>query len=271
MNVSVTYLRASQRAAAAFLRHYSSSFGLASSFLSSQVSQDIHTLYAVVRIADEIVDGAATTDIAAQLQAYESQILQAPQHSFHTDPVVHAYAELARRISIPTAQMAAFFQAMGQDIQPRTFDHDDLAAYVYGSAEVIGLLCLRIFLDGNPGTAVQQKGARQLGNAFQIINFVRDIQADQVLGRNYFGEFDEAAKQARLTQAIADIDTALATTKDLPQRCVLAIHAAGILYRNLAEKLLQIPLDILYSERIRIPGPRKLQCVVTQLPASLRR
>ena len=168
------YDQAASRAAAQVMGRYSTSFSLATRLLRGRVRADIRHLYAVVRIADELVDGAAAqahTDPAAALDAYEKTILAAPQQRLHTDLVVHAYALTARRCGFPREYLAAFFHSMRADLKQREYSSAELQDYIYGSAEVIGLLCLQIFLaeeSVSPADrTAMERGARALGSAFQ--------------------------------------------------------------------------------------------------------
>lgn len=256
-HASHLYLGAAQAAASAVIHTYSSSFSLATRLLAPQVRTDIQTLYAVVRIADEIVDGAAQENIAQLLDSYEAQILTSPQQEFHTDPVVHAYAEMVRRIGIRSEDMQAFFNAMRMDTQAVTHDAASRSRYIYGSAEVIGLMCLQIFLSGTPASEKAQLGARRLGHGFQVVNFIRDLAADHRLGRDYYPGITEAQKNEILDDAIADIAAALATTTELPLRCRKAVRVAAVLYRELALKLQSIPLDLLQHRRYRLNANEK--------------
>ena len=165
-------------AAAQVIARYSTSFSLATRFLEPGLKRDIRNLYAMVRIADEIVDGTATeaaneagTDPAPLLDAYEAQVRSAREVRFHTDPVIHAYAQSARRCDFRDELVEAFFASMRRDLNQTTYTDTEFSDYVYGSAEVIGLLCLSAFLVDHPVTAAEREklesGARALGSAFQ--------------------------------------------------------------------------------------------------------
>ncbi|MCQ9352158.1 squalene/phytoene synthase family protein [Corynebacterium sp. 153RC1] len=264
------YDRTAQRAAAQVIAGYSTSFSAATRLLSAPIRQDIRNLYAMVRIADEIVDGTATQARSTQahnaqaqashtpselLERYRKKVLDAPKHRFHTDPILHAYALTARRCDFQVHEVEAFFSAMHTDLTPRGFTAEELSRYIYGSAEVIGLMCLKIFLRGHSVTPVQrellERGARSLGAAFQKVNFLRDASFDQQqLGRHYIA--DAASHRELATQAREDLAHAKAAITLLPAQARYGVAAATELYEHLLEKVEQ-PQEV----RRRVPGAAK--------------
>lgn len=264
------YDQAASRAAAQVMGQYSTSFSLATRLLRGRVREDIRHLYAVVRIADELVDGTAdhaAIDAAAALDAYESAILAAPEKRLHTDPVVHSYAITARRCGFQREQLVAFFDSMRADLNQREYSASELAKYIYGSAEVIGLLCVRVFLAEETVSAADRaamdRGARHLGSAFQKINFLRDLGEDSsVLGRAYFpqaagGVLSEAAKSA----LIADIRRELAAAEEainlLPLSARFGVRAAADIFAELTNRLAATPAAELNTTRISVPNRTK--------------
>lgn len=266
-----------QRSSKAVIGTYSSSFSLATLLLSKTIRTDIHNLYAIVRIADEIVDGTAAAaglspdEIAAALNDYENHVLAAAHTHFHSDPILHAFGITARRCRFNPEHLRAFFASMRSDLTETSYDDHGLATYIYGSAEVIGLMCLSIFLSGSPATSEQEIGARALGAAFQKINFLRDFAEDsQVLGRRYFPKtqtLTETRKAELITEIRADLNRANMAIPLLPGRCLIAVLVATKLFTELSARLDQIPADKLNHQRVRIPGWRKLiitSCAVVQ-------
>lgn len=264
------YDQAASRAAAQVMGQYSTSFSLATRLLRGRVREDIRHLYAVVRIADELVDGTAdhaAIDAAAALDAYEATILAAPEKRLHTDPVVHSYAITARRCGFQREHLVAFFDSMRADLTQREYSATELAEYIYGSAEVIGLLCVQIFLAEETVSAADRatmdRGARHLGSAFQKINFLRDLGEDSsVLGRAYFpqasgGELSEAAKSA----LIADIRRELAASEEsinlLPLSARVGVRAAADIFAELTNRLAATPAAELKTTRISVPNHTK--------------
>ena len=207
------------RTSAGVLAAYSTSFGLGTRLLGRRAQQDIRAVYALVRLADEVVDTYRGDDAGAELDELEEQTTRALRTGYSTNLVVHAFARTARRVGIGSAETAPFFASMRADLTVREHDRDSYEEYVYGSAEVVGLMCVRAFLneDRTPGEPVREPdetqvaGARALGAAFQKINFLRDLGADtEELGRTYFpgttpGHLDDAQLHAILAEINADV------------------------------------------------------------------
>ncbi|TYR20718.1 phytoene synthase [Corynebacterium urealyticum] len=195
------YATVAQRAAAEVIRGYSTSFSMASSLLREPVRTHVRNLYAMVRVADEVVDGvAAGAGLNAEatracLDAYEQAVYQACDRGFSTDLVLHAFARTANECGLEDADLRDFFTSMRQDTLVAVHDAASVDSYVHGSAEVIGLMCNAIFAAdsagrGRPWSAQRRsqanEGALALGRAFQKVNFLRDMAEDtQKLGRNY--------------------------------------------------------------------------------------
>ena len=163
------YDRMADQAAAQVIKQYSSSFSLATQVLDPETRRDIRNVYAVVRIADEIVDGTtaeANECPETALDVYEELVLHAPQHRFHTDPVLHAWANTHRRCKLNDDHVRAFFASMRRDTQDgagySSFSAEDLGFYIYGSAEVIGLMCLDIFLHGHDPSPTDRRTMEEL-------------------------------------------------------------------------------------------------------------
>lgn len=263
----------SRRASSTVIDTYSTSFSLATKMLARRERQDIRNLYAMVRIADEIIDGTAAeagcTDgqVRELLDMYEAQVLAAPTMPFHPDPVLHAYAGTVRRCGIEEEHVRAFFRSMRRDLTETTFDRDALGEYVYGSAEVIGLMCLSIFLAGrgvsDADRATMTSGARSLGAAFQKINFLRDLAEDTgQLGRTYFGELDgrtltEPIKNRLLDDIDADVADARLAIPLLPVAARAGVLTATNLFAELSDRLRATPAAQVAVTRVRVPGPKK--------------
>ncbi|APT91928.1 phytoene synthase [Corynebacterium phocae] len=279
--------RSGQRAARQLINSYSTSFSLATRLLGPRTRADITNLYAVVRIADEIVDGTAAAaglsreDIAAELDAYESRVLAAPSKPFHTDPVLHAFAGTARRCGFREEHLRAFFASMRRDLHQTSYrTAGELEEYVYGSAEVIGLLCLDVFVADHPvppaDKARLEHGARRLGAAFQKINFLRDLHHDtHDLGRTYFpqlasGHFNAAAKDELVADIRADLSAARHAIDQLPLSARIGVAAATELFTALNNDLADLSAAEVRTRRVRVSNPRKLALVARAAVTSLR-
>src|SRR5690606_19894640 len=196
------YSETARAAAAPVIRAYSTSFGLATRLFPARCRTDIGTIYALVRIADEIVDGTAAEaglDADAQravLDELEAETERAIASGFSANLIVHAFAEVARRARIEPELTRAFFASMRRDLDTVDFDEHEYRRYVHGSAEVVGLMCLRVFLRNRPvpreDLATLEEGAARLGAAFQKVNFLRDLGHDRTeLSRSYLPELRE--------------------------------------------------------------------------------
>ena len=253
------------KAAAQVIAQYSTSFSLAVRTLPKPERTHIRNLYAVVRIADEIVDGTtaqANECPETALELYEEQVLHAPHHRFHTDPVLHAWARTFRECRLNEDHVRAFFASMRADLTQTTFTKQELDTYIYGSAEVIGLMCLDVFLRGRdtPHRSELEDGARALGSAFQKVNFLRDLGEDsRALGRAYFNAPLDDALKSTLTSQIADeLDRAHTAIPLLPPAARGGVAAAEALFRELNSRIAATPAAELQSTRVSVPNHIKL-------------
>lgn len=260
------------RAAQQVISAYSTSFSLATQLLGSAVRRDISNLYAMVRIADEIVDGTAEqanlADVEAALNSYEKQVRAAPSARFHTDPVLHAYAQTARRCGIEDDHVVGFFRSMRTDLHQTAYDATSLEKYIYGSAEVIGLMCLSIFLANSaesispPLRSEMEDGARALGAAFQKINFLRDYAEDsRTLGRSYFPgseyELTEKLKERIVAEIRSDLSRAWKAIPLLPVKARVGVVAATDFFTHLTVLAEGTPVEQLRTRRISVPSRTK--------------
>lgn len=268
------YTRAAHISSATVIHEYSTSFGMATRLLAPAVRPRVEDVYALVRIADEIVDGAAEEaglsldDQRAMLDALEADTERAMRTGYSANLVVHAFATTARSVGIGPDLTAPFFASMRRDLSPVDFAADELSAYIYGSAEVIGLMCLKVFLASEPVTEERRRrletGARRLGSAFQKINFLRDLAVDWTeLGRSYFPGIDPSRLTDRQKLAlVVDIDCDLGAAADaipeLPDNCRRAILAAHGLFAELSDRIRATPARELLSTRVSVPARTKL-------------
>lgn len=270
-----------RRAASLVIRRYSTSFGMASRLLGARVRPHVEAIYALVRVADEIVDGGATEagvgreGAARLLDALEAQTDRAVSEGYSTDLVVHAFAGTARFAGFGRDLTAPFFASMRADLCETEHDAESLARYIHGSAEVVGLMCLRVFLaddraHGGPErepaeVAELEDGARALGAAFQKVNFLRDLHADaEVLGRSYFpgvdlASFGEDDKVRLLDDIEADLVRAARAIPRLPTNSRRAVALAHGLFAELSRRLRATPAPRLLAARVRVPDAVKLR------------
>lgn len=263
------YDRVADEIAGRVIRRYSTSFGLASRLLEPGVRQHVENIYALVRVADEIVDGGvaeAGLDTAAAgryLDEFEADTEQAISSGYSTNLVVHAFARTARETGFGTELTKPFFHSMRMDLTDTEHDQESFNTYVYGSAEVVGLMCLRAFLQDHPVTDDQNermvRGARALGAAFQKVNFLRDLAADvETLGRSYFpgirvDQFTEQEKHRLLDDIDDDLRVSAAVIPELPAGSRRAVALAQSLFQELGERIRKTPAETLIRARISVP------------------
>ncbi|WIB33352.1 squalene/phytoene synthase family protein [Curtobacterium sp. MCSS17_005] len=269
------YDATAEAASRVVIDRYSTSFGLASRMLARDTREHIRNVYALVRVADEVVDGPATEagldrELARTvLDELEADTERAIALGFSVNPVVHAFARTARATGFGAELTAPFFASMRMDLDRTEHDDASFDAYVYGSAEVVGLMCLRAFVyrAGRPtfDQAELVAGARALGAAFQKVNFLRDLHADfEVLGRSYFPgvdirSFDEATKDRLVADVQDDLDHAARTIRLLPADARNAVGLAHALFQELNDRLARTPASRLVTTRVRVPDPVKVR------------
>jgi 15-cis-phytoene synthase len=261
------------------IRRYSSSFGLASHFLDEPVRTNVRNVYALVRVADELVDaprpGADDSERRALLDALETETLVAMGRGHSANLVVHAFARTAAACDIAPGLVIPFFDSMRTDLVRAEHDRASFDAYVYGSAEVVGLMCLRTFVTGVPDPAAAYDalapGARRLGAAFQKLNFLRDLAADhRELGRRYFPEVDPdhltgAQRDELLDDIDADLRAAARAIQELPDSSRNAVQLAHALFVELSGRIREAPVERIRTERVRVPAITKARIVTRQL------
>jgi phytoene synthase len=269
------YDRVADEAASVVIRRYSTSFGLASRLLSPSVRRNVENIYALVRVADEIVDGGATDagldalGAARVLNDLQRDTDAAVEQGFSSNLVVHAFARTARECGFGQELTQPFFDSMRMDLGRTEHDRESFDLYVYGSAEVVGLMCLRSFLLGNEvGERDEVRlahGARRLGAAFQKVNFLRDLSDDfESLGRSYFpgvgvDSFTEEEKLRLLDDIDSDLRESAAVVPLLPATSRRAVALAQGLFAELAVRLRATPASELVAARVRVPNPVKLR------------
>ncbi|WP_341953205.1 squalene/phytoene synthase family protein [Salinibacterium sp. TMP30] len=268
------YDRVAEDAASIVIRSYSTSFSAASRLLGMEVRQHVENIYALVRIADEIVDGGAEEaglDLVAttrQLNELERETENAMELGFSSNLIVHAFALTAREVSFGAELTAPFFESMRMDLSQKVHDQSSFERYVYGSAEVVGLMCLCAFLHGHDVSDEQraklEHGARALGAAFQKVNFLRDLADDfETLGRSYFpgidiATFTEEEKVRLLDDLDADLRDAVIGSQ-LPSSSKKAVALAHSLFAQLSKRIRATPASDLVRTRVRVPDVVKLR------------
>jgi phytoene synthase len=246
-------------------RRYSTSFSLAATCFPKAMRQHIYNIYGLVRLADEVVDTYNGDNPKSLLDALEQDVYQALNDGYHTNMIVHAFVLTAHKYGIGKALIAPFFTSMRMDIPGTAYRPKDYAAYIYGSAEVVGLMCLKVFCVGDEQQyTLLQPGASALGASFQKINFLRDMADDyQRLHRYYFPvgtyqHFNDITKQAIIKDIRHDLQTALPAVAALPGDARSAVAAATSLYTRLLSKLEAAPANVIKTQRIRVANSTKM-------------
>ncbi len=272
------FSRTAEIATTGVIRAYSTSFGMATRLLGRRHRQHIRNIYAMVRIADEIVDGVAAEaglDSHAQadaLASYVAETHRSMRTGYSSDLILHAFAGTARACGIGEDLTQPFFDSMSADIVENTggdlagFDADAHARYVFGSAEVVGLMCLRVFLRGRTRSAedlaVLEHGARQLGAAFQNVNFLRDLADDTArLHRSYLSSSErlsDADRDAWVATVEQQLRDARASIPLLPKDARAAVRSALALFASVTRRVARTPVDELYRRRVRVPDGIKV-------------
>lgn len=244
---------------------YSTSFSLGIRAFDKQFHYPIYGIYGFVRYADEIVDTFHEQDKARLLAGFRQQTFEAIDQQISLNPVLHSFQLVVNTYNIGHDLIDAFLRSMEMDISKTGYDDGSYREYIYGSAEVVGLMCLRVFAQGNDDMYRQLlPQARSLGAAFQKINFLRDIKADyEERGRTYFPEVDfilftEEDKQQIEQDIETDFNHALEGIKQLPEGCRKGVYVAYVYYLELFRKIRNTPAGTIAQKRIRVPNSRKM-------------
>ncbi|AXH97025.1 phytoene/squalene synthase family protein [Ornithinimicrobium avium] len=261
---TTSYDEVARASAAVVISHYSTSFGWATRLLHEPVRTHVRCVYALVRVADELVDDEGQPwdrdQRARLLDSLQEETHQALRAGGSANLVVHAFALTAAQHGIGRDLVDPFYDSMRADLTVQVHDRESLDGYVYGSAEVVGLMCLRVFVDGDePRYLELAPGARRLGAAFQKVNFLRDLHADQSeLGRTYLpgvdlATFTDRERDLLLDDIDADLEAAAAVIGRLPASSRCAVHAAHGLFCALSTRLRTTPAARIAQERVRVP------------------
>jgi len=253
-------------------KRYSTSFSTSSRLFSSNIRKHIYAIYALVRIADEVVDTYSDHLSSSRLKVLESDVYEAIRTRYSTNPIVHAFAHTVNTYVIDQKLIKAFFESMKMDLEPKKFTEKMYKKYIYGSAEVVGLMCLAVFCDTD--TALYKKlesGARSLGAAYQKVNFLRDLSNDyNKLHRVYFPNytyesFDDNSKKEIIEDIQKNFYNAKVALNELPKSSRTAVSVSYNYYKYLLKKLERTPVEIIKRRRIRIANSTKLSLLITTL------
>lgn len=243
---------------------YSTSFSLGIRFLHRDFHLPIYAIYGFVRFADEIVDTFHEHNKPELLARFEAETYRAIEEKISLNPILHSFQMVVNEYHIERPLIDTFLRSMELDLDEKDYSQEGYEDYIDGSAEVVGLMCLRVFLEGDDEQYRQLEfPARRLGSAFQKINFLRDLKADyQIMGRTYFpgvdmSEFNDAVKREIEIDIQKDFDDGLAGIKALPKKSRFGVYVAYVYYQELFNKVKKTPAAVVTSKRIRIPNIQK--------------
>lgn len=249
---------------------YSTSFTLGIKTLHKRFHYPVYAIYGFVRYADEIVDTFHEYDKEALLSSFKEETFKAIQQKISLNPVIHAFQRVVNEFNIEHELIEAFLKSMEMDLYMQHYNDNRYEEYIYGSAEVVGLMCLRVFCEGDEKQYTYLKEpARRLGAAFQKVNFLRDIKSDYVeRGRIYFPgvDFSTFSSQAKCEiekDIQEDFDAAYQGILNLPSGAKLGVYLAYIYYLNLFKKIKNCSAEKIAEQRIRIPDNQKLALLVS--------
>jgi len=248
---------------------YSTSFSLGINFLHDRFHDPIYAIYGFVRFADEIVDSFQGYDKQKLLEKFQKDTYESLEEKISLNPILNSFQATVHKYKIEKDLIDVFLKSMYMDLERKDYDVKIFNEYVLGSAEVVGLMCLRVFAEGDEDCYRRlKKSAMKLGAAFQKVNFLRDIKADfEGLGRTYFPNIDLAHFSSEDKKNIEieigkDFDDALVGIKQLPKGARQGVYLAYVYYKALFLKIQRIPVERVMRERIRIPDTHKISLMV---------
>jgi len=251
-------------------KRYSTSFSLGISLLHKDLHKPIYSIYGFVRFADEIVDSFHGFDKEKLLIDFKAQTYLAISDKISLNPILNSFQWAVNTFNIPLDLIETFLRSMEMDLEKQAYDKAGYDEYILGSAEVVGLMCLCVFVEGDEEKYKELKpAAMKLGSAFQKINFLRDLSTDyQELGRTYFPglsmqEFDSQIKSTIEEDIEIDFKAGFEGIKKLPKKARLGVYLAYSYYFKLFKKIKATSIEKILQERIRIPNTKKIRILMS--------
>ena len=251
-------------------KRYSTSFSLGIRFLDKELRQPIYDVYGFVRLADEIVDSFHGFDKEALMADFRKQTFESIEQGISLNPILNAFQHAVNKYKIPLDLIDTFLRSMEMDLDFEKYSQEDYETYILGSAEVVGLMCLKIFVFGNEEEYQRLKpNAMKLGSAFQKINFLRDLKDDyHELGRTYFpgidmSKFDNEVKRQIEEDIEKDFYEGYLGILELPKNSRFGVYMAYVYYYKLFRKIKACPASQILNERVRIPNNKKYRLFVS--------
>lgn len=260
----------SNESAKLITKKYSTSFSIAVGLLAPSIRQAIYNIYGFVRVADEIVDSFEGYPKEEMLNRFEEEYEYALRIGISSNPVINAFQKTVKDYNIDEDLVQAFLKSMRADLNKQVYNNQqEIEEYIYGSADVVGLMCLKVFVKGDEKKYLKLKEpAMKLGSAFQKVNFLRDINEDfENLNRSYFpninpNNISEFEKKQVLLEIKKDFEDAYKGIVKLPKEAKLAVYVAYKYYFNLLHKIEKTPSKTLKEKRIRVSNPKKMCLLV---------
>lgn len=260
------YDKVSIRCSRLTTKAYSTSFSLGILCLEKELRDPIYSIYGFVRFADEIVDTFHQHNKKSLLSEFTADTYKAIEEGISLNPILHSFQKTVNRYSIDLQLIQQFLHSMEMDLEKREYTQDKFEEYILGSAEVVGLMCLKVFCNGDQANYEKLKPmAMKLGAAFQKINFLRDLNADYLgMGRSYFpgidlNSFDEASKKEIEKNIAEDFHNGYLGIKQLPKNAKLGVYVAYLYYLALFKKIKNTPPHSVLTNRIRIRNRHKFR------------
>ncbi|MEZ4760269.1 MAG: phytoene/squalene synthase family protein [Flavobacteriales bacterium] len=270
MNTIALYDRVCLKASRHTTRSYSTSFSLGIRSLHKRFHDPIYAIYGFVRFADEIVDTFHDHDKVDLMARFRADTYKAIADGISLNPILHSFQRVVNTYGIEEELYDTFLRSMEMDLKDHAHDRESYELYILGSAEVVGLMCLRVFCEGDDALYQRLKpSAMRLGAAFQKVNFLRDLKDDHVnLGRTYFPGVDVrnmSAEDKRRIEGEIDDDfrAALEGIRQLPHGARFGVYMAYIYYMNLFRKIQALPTERILQERVRVRNRRKIALLTT--------
>ena len=246
---------------------YSTSFSLACKMLSKNIRQDIYNIYGFVRFADEIVDSFHDYDKKILFEEFNKDLEKAINNKIHLNPILNSFQITFHRYNIGRDLVDAFMDSMRKDLTVTKYEtKEDYQGYIYGSADVVGLMCLKVFVKGDQKKYNTLKDyAMKLGSAFQKVNFLRDYKSDlEILKRSYFpnvhlNNLNEKSKEEIINDIEKDFKKGLIGIKLLPIEAKFGVFMAYRYYNQLLKRLKQTPAPEIKNTRVRVPNLKKVE------------
>ena len=251
---------------------YSTSFSLGIYFLNNRLRNAIYSVYGFVRVADEIVDSFEGFDKQYLLEKFKEQTFESIDKRISVNPILNSFQQAVHEYNIDQNLIEVFLKSMEMDLEKVDYTDEKYQRYILGSAEVVGLMCLHVFTEGDQQMFDELKPfAMKLGAAFQKVNFLRDMKDDyQLLGRIYFpgvnmNDFTISAKKQIEDEIENDFHLALVGIKKLPVSSKGGVYLAYMYYQSLFKKIKKLPAHKILNERVRINNGQKFGLMVNSL------